>query len=146
MMRRPPGSTRTATLLPYTTLFRSQPPLLKRHRDAFEAYAGDKAAGSAGYHRHWRVGLEAKALLARLTGLPAEDHALIGSTSEGIARALSAIPLAAGDNVVVSEIDYAAGRHAMLRLASLGVEPRVGKGRGWRIEARSGEHTSELLA
>src|SRR5690606_16463319 len=111
-----------------------QPPLLKRHREAFEAYAADKAAGSAGYHRHWQVGIETKALLARLTGLPAEDHALIGSTSEGIARALSAIPLAAGDNVVVSELDYAAGRHAMLRLAQLGVEPRVVKGRDWRIE------------
>lgn len=112
-----------------------QPPLLKRHRDAFEAYAADKAAGSAGYHRHWEVGLEAKALLARLTGLPAADHALIGSTSEGIARALSAIELQAGDNVVVSELDYAAGRHSMLRLAQLGVEPRVVQGRGWRIEA-----------
>lgn len=111
-----------------------QPPLLTRHRDAFEAYAADKASGAAGYHRHWEVGLQAKALLARLTGLPAEDHALIGSTSEGIARALSAIPFAAGDNVVVSALDYAAGRHAMLRLAQLGVEPRIVEGRGWRIE------------
>src|SRR3546814_13550686 len=83
-----------------------QPPLLKRHRDAFEAYAGDKAAGSAGYHRHWRVGLEAKALLARLTGLPAEDPALLGSTPEGIARALCAVPLACGDTVVVSELGF----------------------------------------
>lgn len=117
-----------------------QPPLLTRHRDAFEAYAADKAAGAAGYQRHWQVGLEAKARLADLTGLPAEDHALIGSASEGIARALSAIDWQAGDNVVVSDKDYAAGRHAMLRLSVLGVEPRVVPARGWRIE------TGDLLA
>ncbi|MEQ9331860.1 aminotransferase class V-fold PLP-dependent enzyme [Thalassobaculum sp.] len=111
-----------------------QPPLLKAHRAAFEAYAADKAGGAAGYHRHWDVGLAAKDRLAALTGLPAGDHALIGSASEGIARALSAIDWRKGDNVVVSALDYAAGRHAMLRLAQLGVEPRVVPGRGWRIE------------
>src|SRR3546814_13024008 len=78
-----------------------QPPLLKRHRDAFEAYAGDKAAGSAGYHRHWRVGVGAHALLARLTGLPDEDHTLTGSHSAGFPPAPAATPLAPADNVVV---------------------------------------------
>lgn len=111
-----------------------QPPLLKAHRAAFEAYAADKAAGAAGYQRHWQVGLAAKDRLAALTGLPAADHALIGSASEGIARALSAVGWRAGDNVVVSALDYAAGRHAMLRLGELGVQPRVVPGRGWRIE------------
>lgn len=111
-----------------------QPPLLKAHRAAFEAYAADKAAGAAGYQRHWQVGLAAKDRLAALTGLPAADHALIGSASEGIARALSAIDWQSGDNVVVSALDYAAGRHAMLQLGRLGVESRVVPGRGWRIE------------
>lgn len=112
-----------------------QPPLLKAHRAAFEAYATDKADGAAGYQRHWQVGLQVKDRLAALTGLPAADHALIGSASEGIARALSAIDWRRGDNVVVSALDYAAGRHAMLRLAQLGVEPRMVPGRGWRIAA-----------
>jgi len=112
-----------------------QPPLLKAHRAAFEAYAADKADGAAGYQRHWQVGAEVKDRLATLTGLPAADHALIGSASEGIARALSAIDWRPGDNVVVSELDYAAGRHAMLRLGQLGVEARMVPGRGWRIEA-----------
>lgn len=111
-----------------------QPPLLKRHRDAFEAYAADKARGPAGYQRHWEVGQAAKRRLAALTGLPAEDHALIGNASEGVARALSAIDWRAGDNVVVSALDYASGRHSMLRLGQLGVEARVVPGRGWRIE------------
>ena len=111
-----------------------QPPLLKAHRSAFEAYAADKAAGAAGYQRHWDVGLQVKERLAALTGLPAGDHALIGSASEGIARVLSAVEWQAGDNVVVADKDYASGRHALLRLQSLGVEPRVVSARGWRIE------------
>jgi len=111
-----------------------QPPLLKAHRAAFEAYAADKAAGAEGYQRHWRVGLEAKALLAGMTGLPAADHALIGSTSEGVGRVLSAIDWRPGDNVVVSEKDYPSGRHSMLRLQARGVEARVVPARGWRIE------------
>ena len=93
-----------------------QPPLLKAHRSAFEAYAADKAAGAAGYQRHWDVGLQVKERLAALTGLPAGDHALIGSASEGIARVLSAVEWQAGDNVVVADKDYASGRHALLRL------------------------------
>ncbi|GHD40698.1 transcriptional regulator [Thalassobaculum fulvum] len=111
-----------------------QPPLLTAHRAAFEAYAADKADGAAGYQRHWQVGMQAKERLAALTGLPAADHALIGSASEGIARALSAIDWRPGDNVVVSALDYASGRHSMLRLGQLGVEPRIVPGRGWRIE------------
>lgn len=117
-----------------------QPPLLRAHRAAFEAYAADKAAGSAGYQRHWQVGLQAKERLAALTRLPAADHALVGSASEGINRALSAVVWQPGDSVVVSDKDYAAGRHAMLQLARLGVEARVVRSRGWRIE------TADLLA
>lgn len=112
-----------------------QPPLLKAHRAAFEAYAADKAAGAAGYQRHWQVGDAVKDRLATLTGLPAEDHALIGSASEGIARVLSAVDWRPGDNAVVADKDYAAGRHALLRLQALGVEARVVPARGWRIEA-----------
>src|SRR3546814_14650744 len=35
MIRRPPRSTRTDTLFPYTTLFRSYPDVPLRHSDAF---------------------------------------------------------------------------------------------------------------
>jgi selenocysteine lyase/cysteine desulfurase len=112
-----------------------QPPLLAVHRAAFEAYAADKARGPAGYWQHWAVGAEVKERLERLTRLPAADHALVGSASEGIARVLSAIDWRAGDNVVVSDKDYASGRFALLRLAALGVEARVVKARGWRIDS-----------
>src|SRR3546814_11816829 len=46
MIRRPPRSTRTDTLFPYTTLFRSLPRLASiRHFDQFNGYSGQ--AGSA---------------------------------------------------------------------------------------------------
>ncbi len=32
-----------------------EPPLLKRHRDAFEQYANDKSLGYAGYWHHWTL-------------------------------------------------------------------------------------------
>ncbi|HMA13188.1 MAG TPA: hypothetical protein VKP12_00285, partial [Kiloniellaceae bacterium] len=32
-----------------------EPPLLVRHRDAFERFARDKAGGYDGYWTHWKV-------------------------------------------------------------------------------------------
>src|SRR3546814_12041070 len=40
MIRRPPRSTRTDTLFPYTTLFRSPPPAGNPHRTVSLGYAG----------------------------------------------------------------------------------------------------------
>src|SRR3546814_18522370 len=55
MIRRPPRSTRTDTLFPYTTLFRSDPPLRRRHllprpplrgpRSALHPQPGDRTRG-----------------------------------------------------------------------------------------------------
>src|SRR3546814_5840165 len=42
IIRRPPRSTRTDTLFPYTTLFRSLLPSQRQHGDAVEARAGRK--------------------------------------------------------------------------------------------------------
>src|SRR3546814_13756084 len=42
MIRRPPRSTRTDTLVPYTTLFRSEADLRHRKENARQRYAGDE--------------------------------------------------------------------------------------------------------
>src|SRR3546814_14873626 len=48
MIRRPPRSTRTDTLFPYTTLFRSYSPLFNRlKRSIFQALEHDKTDGAA---------------------------------------------------------------------------------------------------
>ena len=111
-----------------------QPPLLKTHREAFEAFQADKARGQAGYEHHWQVGQEVKARLARLTGIPAADHALVGSASEAIGRVVSSMDWRPGDRVVVADREYASGRFALLRLAALGVEPYVVPTDGWEID------------
>src|SRR3546814_17803176 len=74
MIRRPPRSTRTDTLFPYTTLFRSRPACRHRHepapkgheaRDPPRALPNSQAKGQRGAHRagsharHCRPGLQA---------------------------------------------------------------------------------------
>src|SRR3546814_3649799 len=49
MRRRPPRSTRTDTLFPYTTLFRSNPPMASANRTSLATRGGSRrAAGDAG--------------------------------------------------------------------------------------------------
>jgi cysteine desulfurase / selenocysteine lyase len=111
-----------------------QSPMLVRHRAAFEQFMIDKAAGEPGYVAHSEIAASAKRQMAQLTHLPAEDHALLGNASEGIGRVLSSITWQAGDNVVVSQNDYASGLAGLVRLADLGVEPRVVPCDGWHID------------
>ncbi|MGY8996556.1 MAG: aminotransferase class V-fold PLP-dependent enzyme, partial [Alphaproteobacteria bacterium] len=111
-----------------------QSPMLVRHRDAFERFMADKAAGEPGYLAHAKVGASAKRQMSQLTSLPAADHAFLGNASEGIGRVLSSITWQPGDNVVVSQNDYASGLAGLVRLAELGVEPRIVPCDGWHID------------
>lgn len=117
-----------------------EPPLLRVHRDAFEAFARDKADGMAGYRAHWETVDSVRAGLARLTGLEAGDIALTGSASEAIAKVVSGFDWRRGDNVVVSALDYASGRYAFAQLKAHGVEARMVPPDGWTID------TADLLA
>src|SRR3546814_9207646 len=59
MIRRPPRSTRTDTLFPYTTLFRSQPGVEQRHREwrqALRNVADDRDATLLEIEQHDREG------------------------------------------------------------------------------------------
>ena len=111
-----------------------EPPLLKAQREAFEAFARDKASGLRGYEAHWAIGDEVRGRLAAMTGLVADDIALVGSASAGIASVLSSFAWRDGDNVVTSSLEYASGRYAFARLKGLGVEMRLAEPAGWRIE------------
>ncbi|MFQ5567649.1 MAG: aminotransferase class V-fold PLP-dependent enzyme, partial [Paracoccaceae bacterium] len=112
-----------------------EPPLLKAHREAFERFAADKAAGYSGYWRHWEVIDEARARIARWTGLEPGDIALLGNASEAIMRVVSSFEWRAGDNVVVPELDYASGRYALASLKRQGVELRLVAAEGWSLPA-----------
>jgi len=102
-----------------------QPPLLKAHRQAFEAFAHDKSIGMAGYERHWEVVDEVKFLLSQRTNLRAEEFALIGNASEGIARVVSSFDWQKGDNAVMSALDYNSGKFSFIKLRQTGVEVRL---------------------
>src|SRR3546814_20091008 len=121
MIRRPPRSTRTDTLFPYTTLFRSKGDLLRR--DGADVEAGGRA--QTGELR----GIEALFLQPRLqhTSLaPAADESDVGRVGGecsaqciGIALALRCPPDAA-----------IAGRLARKPPALAGPGPGKGVGRG----------------
>lgn len=108
-----------------------EPPLLVKHREAFERFARDKAGGYDGYWTHWKVDDEVRAAVARLSHAEPGDVALIGNASDGIMKVVSGIDWQAGDNVVAPELDYASGRFALASLKTRGVELRLVPARGW---------------
>ena len=111
-----------------------QPPLLKAHQEAFEAFARDKSMGMGGYDNHWAVVQRVREQLAAMVKLKVEDIALQGNTSEGIAKVISSIDWQEGDNVVTPALDYASGRFTLSNLARRGVELRLPQAKDWFID------------
>lgn len=107
-----------------------EPPLLKRHRDAFEQYAHDKSLGYAGYWRHWTVNEDVRAIIADMLHLAADDISLLGSASEGISQVVSSIDWQAGDNAVTADLEFASGRFSFSQLEKFGVKPRIVESHG----------------
>lgn len=114
-----------------------EPPLLKRHRDAFEQYAHDKSLGYAGYWRHWTVNEDARALIADMLDLAADDISLLGSASEGISQVVSSIDWQAGDNAVTADLEFASGRFSFSQLEKFGVKPRIVESHGSYINTEN---------
>ncbi len=112
-----------------------EPPMLVAHRMSFEQFCTDKAAGYAGYHRHWLVAEQVRTQLGQFMHLPGSQIALTGNCSDAIARVIGSIDWRSGDNVVVSALDYASGRYALAALQERNVEIRLVAARDWRIEA-----------
>src|SRR3546814_1535536 len=83
MIRRPPRSTRTDTLYPYTTLFRSRRRVAYRHRrsrlPALDPGSGDRASGAAlDRTAHRRLAYPA----GRLAGDPLRGEGAQGRSEE----------------------------------------------------------------
>jgi len=114
-----------------------QPPLLQKHRCSFEAFARDKAAGYEGFQRHWQMAQHVRQRLVKWLGVSASQIALLGNSSDAIARVAGSFNWQAGDNVVVSELDYASGRFALASLRRHGVELRLVPAQHWRIGSES---------
>ncbi len=111
-----------------------EPPLLVKHREAFERFAHDKAGGHPGYWSHWDVDDGVRSAVARLSHAEPGDVALIGNASDGIMKVVSGIDWRPGDNVVAPELDYASGRFALASLKARGVELRLVPAQGWVLK------------
>ncbi len=110
-----------------------EPPLLVAHRAAFERFAADKARGFEGYAHHWEVAQGLRERIANWLGLDASGIGLLGNASEAIMRIANSVDWRAGDNAVVSELDYASGRYALASLRERGVEVRLVAADGWTL-------------
>ncbi|GAB4128909.1 MAG: aminotransferase class V-fold PLP-dependent enzyme [Roseiflexaceae bacterium] len=100
-------------------------PMLRRHANAFEQFCASKALGLDS-HKHFNATrARVQQHLAELLHMHAEDIALTGNSSAGIAQVVSAIDWQAGDNVVVGEYEFPSGLFGLARLQALGVELRV---------------------
>jgi selenocysteine lyase/cysteine desulfurase len=60
-----------------------------------------------------------------LLGVPAEDVAFLGSSTEGINQLVGGVDWQPGDNVVVEDIEFPSDIYPWTRLAARGVEVRV---------------------
>src|SRR3546814_1496691 len=138
MIRRPPRSTRTDTLFPYTTLFRSaifgardQRPHVERQQAAVLQTVGDVAVDDAQREAFGDRGLAD-------AGLADQHRIVLGPAREDLHRAADFLVAADGGIELARARDFGevAGEFLKLVIAFLG--------RGGGGGARSEEHTSEL--
>src|SRR3546814_18126607 len=127
MIRRPPRSTRTDTLFPYTTRFRSAGAALEetrsdadQHEHHAEGYGETEEEGEDGYVHRWAAGLDGTVLLVADDVGAADDELLVAHDD-----------LAARDERAVREHGARAatgGLEARQRQSVAGREREVGDG------------------
>ncbi len=107
-------------------------PSLRRHRETLDRYLAAKGTGPAGQEVRWEMYHSAKLLAAPLLGLSGEDSiAYVPSVSDGMNVLSHAIPVSAGDNVVIEDREFGAALYPWLHLERQGVEVRLVRQRDW---------------
>lgn len=76
---------------------------------ALEQYFADKLLGMDGRDRHFPILESARAQVATLYGLTADEIAICSCSSEAYNLAAAALQLKAGDEVVINDLDFPAG-------------------------------------
>lgn len=87
-------------------------------RDALVSYFEDKQRGSAGRPAHMAQWEAARALTAELYGLTPEEIGICSNSSEAFNLAALALRLQPGDEVVINDLDFPAGRTVWLQEGS----------------------------
>src|SRR5262245_2579575 len=101
-----------------------QAPLARPVKAAIENFLRE-ASETAGPKPIWLERVEAtRARVARLLGVSAQDIAFTKNTSESMNIAANALPLSAGDNVLMIDGDHPNNAYAFLNLQRKGVEVR----------------------
>lgn len=101
--------------------------------EALAAYAHDKQSGMDGRIAHAQVHAEARRLAAGLIGLDPDDVAICSCSSEAYNLAALALRLQAGDEVVVTDLDFPASVTPFLQQACP-ARVRVWQAREGRLE------------
>ncbi|HLZ72274.1 MAG TPA: aminotransferase class V-fold PLP-dependent enzyme [Dehalococcoidia bacterium] len=107
-------------------------PSLRTHRAVLERYFASKGTGPAGQRTREEVTQSVRGLAAELFGLPgAETIAFVPSVSDGMNALSHALPVRAGDNVVIEDREFGAVLYPWLHLERQGVEVRLVRQRDW---------------
>lgn len=104
--------------------------------DATRRYYENKVDPVNGRHRHLEVDREVRAGLASLMGAAAEDIALLGNSSQGIAAIYALIDWRPGDNIVLvtNELEFPSVVLPAVKLVrDAGVETRVVEHERWIV-------------
>ena len=100
-------------------------PLPNRVVRAMEGYLHARQFGEMGLEDCLPVSEDTRLLAARLLHASTEEIAFVGSTSDGINMAAQSLPIEAGDNVILCDMEFPANAYPWLNLQRRGVEARV---------------------
>lgn len=115
-------------------------PLSRRVAGALAAFQADYVQFGAWYSDRWAAQVEeCRRRFARLIGAQPEEVAFVKNTSEGLSHVALGLPWKAGDNVIISDLEFPANVYPWLGLEGSGVEVR------W-LRAREGRLLVEDLA
>jgi selenocysteine lyase/cysteine desulfurase len=95
------------------TAAESIPPLAVK--EALESYWADKARGMRGREGHFAAVESCREISAKMLGLSTEEVSFCSCSSEAYNLLASALNLGAGDEVVVTDLDFPAGATPWLR-------------------------------
>jgi len=79
---------------------------LRRHSEAFEAYARDKSLGVEGREREYDKVRMTRERVARFFGVSFDDIGFVSSVAEGMTTVASTVDWAVGDNACVLAIEF----------------------------------------
>jgi cysteine desulfurase/selenocysteine lyase len=113
-------------------------PSLRSHRAAMNRYFACKSTAPAGQEARWDAYHGAKVLAGELLGVGGEETiAFVPSVSDGMNALSHALPVSAGDNVVVEDREFGAVIYPWLHLERRGVEVRLVRQREWDPSERA---------